>query len=292
MIRSMTGFGKAAREHLGDSVTVELSAVNHRFLDVSLRLPGEWLGVDLALREALRERVSRGKLNVSISRKRADGSAQRLRLDRGLAQQYIERARELAHLLGSDEPIRLDTIARFEDIFVAEDESQDLDALRAFLVALLNDALDSLDTMRANEGRALSKDLLDRLGAIRANVATIEARLPQINELYTERLRIRIRELAQGVDISPDRLAIEVALASERGDVTEETVRLKSHLDHAEELIGGKEPAGRKLNFLLQEMQREANTLGSKVRDTEVVRQTLDIKSELERIREQIQNIE
>ncbi len=292
MIRSMTGFGKAAREYRGDAVTIELSAVNHRFLDVSLRLPGEWTPADLVLREVLRERVSRGKLSVSVSRKRADGSAQRLRLDRALALQYIERARELAELLGTNEPVNLDTIARFQDIFVAEDESENLDALRAFLSGLLSEALDSLDAMRANEGRALAKDLLDRLDAIRQSLAAIETRLPQLNALHTERLRARIGELAQSTDLAPERLALEVALAAERGDVTEETVRLKSHLDHARELIRGQEPAGRKLNFLLQEMQREANTLGSKVRDTEVVRHTLDIKSELERIREQIQNIE
>jgi len=292
VIRSMTGFGKAAREFRGDAVTVELSAVNHRFLDVSLRLPGEWSAADLALREALRERVARGKLNVTVSRKRADGSAQRLRLDHGLAQQYIERARELAHLLGTDEGVRLDTIARFDDIFVAEEETADFDALRAFLTGLLQEALDSLDAMRANEGRALATDLHARLGAIRTSLAAIEARLPQLNELYLERLRLRIGELAQAANLAPERLALEVALAAERGDVTEETVRLKSHLDHADELINGQEPAGRKLNFLLQEMQREANTLASKVRDTEVVRHTLDIKSELERIREQIQNIE
>lgn len=292
MIRSMTGFGKAAKEHRGDAVTIELSAVNHRFLDASLRLPGEWSMLDQPLREVLRERVSRGKLNITISRKRADGSATRLRLDRGLAQQYIDRARELAHLLGSNEPVTLDTIARFEDIFIAEDETADVDALREFLSGLLNAALDSLDTMRANEGRALAKDLSDRLGGIRATLAEIETRLPQINTLYTDRLRQRIGELAQSTDLAQERLAMEVALAAERGDVTEEVVRLKSHLDHAAELINGKEAAGRKLNFLLQEMQREANTLGSKVRDTEVVRHVLDIKAELERIREQIQNIE
>lgn len=292
MIRSMTGFGKAAREHRGDAVTVELSAVNHRFLDVSLRLPGEWAAADIALRELLRERVSRGKLSVSVSRKRADGSAQRLRLDRSLAQQYIERARELAHLLGTDEPVTLDMITRFDDIFIAESDTEDLDALRAFLSALVGEALDSLDTMRANEGRALAKDLLDRLGLIRQSLAAAEARLPQLNDLYTERLRARIHELAVSTDLAQDRLAMEVALAAERGDVTEEVVRLKSHLDHAEEMIRGEEPAGRKLNFLSQEMQREMNTLGSKVRDTEVVRQVLDMKSELERIREQIQNIE
>jgi uncharacterized protein (TIGR00255 family) len=288
----MTGFGKAAREHRGDAVTVELSAVNHRFLDVSLRLPGEWAAADIALRELLRERVSRGKLSVSISRKRADGSAQRLRLDRNLAQEYIERARELAHLLGTDEPVTLDMITRFDDIFIAESDTEDLDALRTFLTALVGEALDSLDTMRANEGRALAKDLLDRLDLIRQSLATAEARLPQLNELYTERLRTRIHELVVSTDLAQDRLAMEVALAAERGDVTEEVVRLKSHLDHAEEMIRGEEPAGRKLNFLSQEMQREMNTLGSKVRDTEVVRQVLDMKSELERIREQIQNIE
>lgn len=292
MIRSMTGFGKAAREFSGDAVVMELSAVNHRFLDASIRLPFEWSSLDGPLREVLRERLSRGKVNVSVTRRRANGQTHRLRLDKGLAEQYIQLTRELAHLLGSDERVSLETIAQFPEIFSADSDVDDLELVRTFLVALLGEALDGLEAMRESEGRTLAKDLDARLDLIRDSLAIVEERLPLLNEVYAERLRTRVKELAQDVSVVQDRLALEVALAAERGDVTEETVRLKSHLDHAKELVAGDEPAGRKLNFLSQEIQREINTLGSKVRDTEVVRQVLEMKSELERFREQIQNIE
>jgi uncharacterized protein (TIGR00255 family) len=288
----MTGFGKAARDFRGDAVSIELSAVNHRFFDAAVRLPLEWSPLDTALREVLRERVTRGKVNVSVSRRRANGVSNQLRLDKGLAERYIRLTRELASLLGSNESVSVQTIAQFPEIFTAEGEDEDLDAVREFLVGLLGEALGGLETMRENEGRALTKDLRARLDSIRSSLATVEDRLPLLTELYTERLRTRVQELAQDVAFVEDRLALEVALAAERGDVSEEIVRLKSHLDHAMDLIGGGEPAGRKLNFLSQEMQREINTLGSKVRDTEVVRQVLEMKSELERFREQIQNIE
>lgn len=292
MIRSMTGFGKAARDFLGDAVSIELSAVNHRFLDAGVRLPFEWASLDAALRETLRERVSRGKVNVSVTRRRANGQTHRLRLDKGLAEQYIQLSRELAHLIGTDERVSLQTIAQMPEVFTAEGDEEDLDAVRVFLVGLLGEALNGLESMRENEGRALAKDLRDRLALIRSSLAVVEERLPVLNELYAERLRLRVQELAQDVAVVQDRIALEVALAAERGDVTEEVVRLKSHLDHAEEFIAGDEPAGRKLNFLSQEIQREINTLGSKVRDTDVARQVLEMKSELERFREQIQNIE
>ena len=292
MIRSMTGFGKAARDFNGDAVSIELSAVNHRFLDAAVRLPFEWASLDAPLREALRERVSRGKVNVTVTRRRANGQTSRLRLDTDLAEQYIRLSRELAHLIGTDERVSLHTIAQYPEIFTADGDDEDLDAVRAFLTELLGEALSGLETMRESEGRTLAKDLRERLALIRSALSTVEERLPVLNELYAERLRTRVQELAQDVAVVQERLALEVALAAERGDVTEEVVRLKSHLDHAEEFIVGDEPAGRKLNFLSQEIQREINTLGSKVRDTEVARQVLEMKSELERFREQIQNIE
>jgi uncharacterized protein (TIGR00255 family) len=198
----------------------------------------------------------------------------------------------LAHLIGTDERVSLHTISHYPDIFTAEGDGEDLDAVRVFLIGLIGEALNGLESMRANEGRSLASDLRARLDAIRTSLAIVEERLPVLNQLYTERLRSRVLELAQDVTVVHDRIALEVALAAERGDVSEEVVRLKSHLDHAADLFDSAEPAGRKLNFLSQEIQREINTLGSKVRDSEVVRQVLEMKSELERFREQIQNIE
>ena len=292
MVRSMTGFGKATCEYGGGTISLELSSVNHRYLDSSIRLPGEWSSLDPLIREALKERLSRGKINVSISRKRAGGDAQKIRLDREVAEQYIQVSKELSGLLDSEEPLSLQTLAQFENVFSYEEDEENLDDAKEMLLKLLGDAVSHLDAMRQTEGGSLGRDLVHRIGLIRGSVEAIEGRLPELNELFAKRLRARIEELGQDTALSEERIVIEVAVMAERGDVTEEIVRLKSHLDHAEELLGSTEPVGRQLNFLCQEVQREINTLGSKVRDTDVIRQVLLMKSELERIREQIQNIE
>lgn len=292
MIRSMTGFGKATCQFGDDTVSIELTSVNHRYLDANIRLPNEWSATEPALRDVLKDRLSRGKINVSINRKRAPGEGAKIQLDHDVAKQYIRVSKELGELLESDEPLSLQTLAQFEDVFTSETVEENLNEAKEMLVSLLNEAVTQLNGMRETEGESLARDLLERTGLIRQSVAEIEERLPALSEIYGERLRTRIEELGQDVGITEERIAIEVALMADKGDVTEEIVRLKSHLDHAEELLASGEPVGRSLNFLSQEIQREINTLGSKVRDTDVVRQVLQMKSELERIREQIQNIE
>lgn len=292
MIRSMTGFGKASCDYAGDTISIELSSVNHRFLDANVRLPLEWASLDSVLRDLVKETLSRGKINISISRKRQNGGPQQFRLDREVAQQYIDAAKELGELLGTNETLSLQTLAHFDRIFGYEEAEEDLENAKQSLLELLRDALGHLNTMRETEGESLARDLLQRVDLLRESVANVEARLPQLNEIHTERLRARVNELSQDTALTEERIALEVIMMAEKGDVTEEIVRLKSHLDHAEELLNSSDPVGRQLNFLAQEVQREINTLGSKVRDTEVVREVLDMKSELERIREQIQNIE
>ena len=292
MVRSMTGFGKASVEYDGSTISVELSSVNHRFLDASVRMPREWLALEPAVRETLKTRLERGKLNVSINRKRGAGSMRSLRLDEEVAGQYIAASRELGHLLGTTEPLKLNTLAQLPDVFCYSDEDEDLEAAKAALVPLLGEAVERLDAMRLVEGKALAAEVALRVGLIRESLGRVEALLPELNRQHEERLRSRIGELNEIADIAEERLAIEVALMAEKGDVTEETVRLATHLDHVVEVLDSGGPAGRKLNFLSQEIQREINTLGSKVRDSEVSREVLEMKSELEKIREQIQNIE
>ena len=292
MLRSMTGFGKASGELDGDTISVELSSVNHRYLDANIRIPYEWSALESVLRDAIKPRVSRGKLNVSITRKRANGGASNIQLNRDVAEQYVRALNDLGALLGTNETPSLQTLAQFDNVFAYEEAEADLNEAKDFLLALLSEALDNLDTMRETEGESLGRDLTLRVGLIRESVATIEARLPELNDFYATKLRARINELGQDTGMTEERIAIEVAMMADKGDVTEETVRLKTHLDHAEELLASSEPIGRKLNFLSQEVQREINTLGSKVRDTDVIREVLQMKSELERIREQLANIE
>lgn len=293
MVRSMTGFGKAVCEIDGSSVSIELSSVNHRYLDPSVRMPYEWAALEGGIRDALKKKVSRGKVNINVNCRRGSHGAQSLKLDTEVAQQYVLAARELKGLLGAEGALELNTLARLEGVFRYEQDDQaDLEAIQVVLLKALDEAADQLNAMRALEGKSLCADVGHRLGLIRESVGSIESRLPEVNAQYESRLQARIAELNSELRLSEDRIAIELAVMAEKGDVTEEVVRLKAHLDHMDELLELEEPVGRTLNFLTQEIQREMNTLGSKVRDTDVVRDVLQMKSELEKIREQIQNIE
>ena len=292
MLRSMTGFGKATCEFGNSMVSIELTSVNHRYLDPTIRLPHEWAALDAVLRDALKRGLSRGKINLVVNRKRQPGSSQTLRFAPEVAQGYVEAAKELRALLGTDEALSLNTVTQFNGVFYYEDDAEDLEEAKNSLLTGLDEALGHLNTMRAAEGESLRKDLTERIHCIRQSLATIEERLPELGALYEQRLRERIRELTDESAMPEERIALEVAIMAERGDVTEEVVRLKTHLDLADELFDHDEPVGRKLNFLTQEIQREINTLGSKVRDSDVTRQVLDMKSELEKIREQVQNVE
>ena len=296
MIRSMTGFGKASRQLNGATVTVEVSSVNHRFLDTNLRMPYEWAALDHDVRETLQQRISRGKLNVTINRKRGPGAGQAIKFDATTAEKYIEAAREMDRLLArhgyTPEPLTLNTLSQLEGVFVKEDDQEEIKEIGTALLETVNEAVENLNLMRLGEGEVLAADIIHRIGLIRDALTTIELRLPAITQQYADRLRSRLHELNVDAAVTQERLAIELALLAEKGDVTEEIVRLKAHLDHTLELMADDEPAGRKLNFLVQEIQREINTLGAKTRDCDVAREVLHMKSELEKVREQIQNVE
>ena len=292
MVRSMTGFGKATRMLNGMEISVEVNSVNHRFLDPTVRLPSEWVSLDNLLREALKKRLSRGKIGVFVTRKRGHAGPESVKVDMELAKQYVSAAHTLGSLMGALKELSLDTLVRMDGVFYTEEDPADLDEVQETLLNALNEALDRIDAMRQQEGKALAEDLNHRIDLLRASVAKVEERLPELNRLYEERLRLRIAELRESTGLTEERLALEVAIMAEKGDVTEELVRLKAHFGHADEIFADPEPAGRKLNFLSQEIQREINTLGSKVRDSDVTREVLHMKSELEKFREQIQNIE
>jgi len=288
----MTGFGKAACEHNGAEVSVEVSAVNHRFLDCSIRLPYSWSALEPVVRETLKKHLARGKISVNVSRKWNGGSSQMVQLDRELAKQYIAASEELGLMLGTYEKISADTLAQLDGVFFQSDPDEELEQTKAMITGVLVEALERLQECRAVEGATLIKEIAEQVGLIRDSLNRIEERLPGLNEQHMTRLRERITELAGDVSIAEERIAVEVAILADKGDVTEEVVRLKSHLARMDELLESAEPIGRETNFLAQEIQREMNTLGVKVRDTDVVREVLSMKSELEKIREQIQNIE
>lgn len=293
MLRSMTGFGKADGESDGDVISVELTAVNHRYLDCSVRLPNAWNALEGVVRETVRKHIARGKVYVVVNRKRgADSRRQTVVLDAGLAQQYIDAARDLVQLSGKMDTLSVDVLAQLEGVFYHEEPEDDLNQVKDVLLRVTTQALGRADAMRVTEGEALGEEVAGRVALIREALTAIEGRLPELKALYEQRLRTRIEELQGDPELTEERIAIEIALMADKGDVAEEVVRIKTHLDHALELLEKEEPVGRELNFLTQELQREVNTLGSKVRDSAVVKEVLRMKSELERFREQVQNIE
>lgn len=292
MIRSMTGFGKAADALNGDEVVAEVSSVNHRYLDCSVRLPNGWHALEPMVRETVKQRLSRGKIFVTITCNKGAESPASVRFDRAAAEQYVNASKELEQLAGVQGTLSVDVLAQLEGVFSQEEPEQDLDKAGATVRGVLDKALAALDAMRLTEGAALADECRQRVGALRQTLTSIEARLPAIETAYEARLRQRLAELTAEVSITEERLAVELALLADKGDVTEEVVRLKAHMDHMLELLEAGEPVGRSLNFLAQELQREANTLGAKCRDTDVAKEVLTIKTELEKIREQVQNIE
>jgi uncharacterized protein (TIGR00255 family) len=292
MPHSMTGFGKASAHLDGDVISIEISAVNHRFLDCSVRTPSAWSALEPLIKQAVRNRLGRGKIQVFVNRKRQGSPIRAVHFDAGVAKQYADAAAELGDMLASDAPLSIDTLAQLEGVFYHEEPDEDIERVRDVVIEALNSGLSELDTMRANEGAALAADLHGRVDLMRETLAVVEEHLPRIAEQYETRLRTRIDELKGDTNLSEERIAMEVALLAEKADVTEEVVRLKTHLDHTVELLGQDGPIGRQLDFLSQEIQREVNTLGVKSRECSVTREILTLKSELEKIREQVQNIE
>lgn len=292
MARSMTGFGKAVVEHDGEMITVEVSSVNHRYLDCSVRTPSAWSALEPVIKQTVRERVSRGKVQVSLNRKRSGSSNKTIHFDQEIAKQYVTAATELNRLLESNENLTVNVLAQLEGVFYYEELTEDIDRIRGMVVEVINNSLSELDTMRCTEGDALARDLRERVDLMRKTLAEVEEQLPRLSEQYEARLRARIDDLKGETNLTEERIAMEVALLAEKADVTEEVVRLKTHLDHMLELLDQDGPIGRQLDFLSQEIQREVNTLGVKTREGGVTKEVLTLKGELEKIREQVQNIE
>lgn len=292
MARSMTGFGKASTDYAGEVLSIEVTSVNHRFLDCSMRLPGAWSLLEGFLREVVKRHLARGKINLFFNRKRGATARQLICFDPGVARQYVEASRELSSIMETTQAISLDVLAQMDGVFYQQEREDDLDELRPLLEQLLEEALEQLNAMRAAEGRRLAGEMLGQLSVMRETLAGIEARVPALGQAYEERLRARLRELNTDAGIAEDRLALELALMADKADVTEEVVRLKAHFDQVAGHLDGQESSGRELNFLAQEIQREVNTLGAKLRDADVSRDIVRLKSELEKLREQAQNIE
>ena len=292
MIKSMTGYGRGEWQGDGKTVEVEIKSFNHRYCDVSLRLPRRISSLETQVRNLVRQRISRGRIEVFVQVDESSLAEQKLELDLNLAKDYHLALKTLQEALGVSGEVRLETLAAFRDIFTRKEVETDLEKEWAALQVALEGALSALEAMRRNEGVKLSEDFLGRLEAIAKMVQEIEEKAPLALRASRDRLAQRVQELSEGLGIDETRLAQEVAFLAERSDITEELVRIRSHLNQFQEMLKRPEPAGRKLEFLLQEIGREANTIGSKANDAGIAQISVGIKSELEKMREQVQNVE
>jgi uncharacterized protein (TIGR00255 family) len=293
MIRSMTGFGSAEAVTPAGRFRVEARAVNHRYAEVVVRLPRELAALEDRVRGAIQGRVLRGRVEVSIMRDERAGRTRTVRSDADLARAYAQALRELADVLGVPYDVGVSLIATFPDVLKVEEAREDLEALWPAVEEAVEEAVAALVAMREAEGRRLAQDLQARLDRVEERVSQVERRAPAVAADHAQRLRQRLAQLLGEVPVDEQRMAMEVAVWAERADVSEELTRLRSHLaQFRHDLTAASGAVGRRLEFILQEMVREANTIGAKANDLEIARAVIAIKSELESLREQVQNIE
>ncbi len=292
MIHSMTGYGRAVRTLGGREITVELRSVNNRFLDCNVRVPRAFSYVEDALKQCVKEHVNRGKVDMFVTVNAAADENVRISLNRPVLEGYLEALRTIARDYDVREDISAVSLSRFPDVFVVEKQEEDEKQITADFVSVAQEALAAYDAMRATEGEAMVADLRSRAATILSYVQRVEARSPVTVQEYRTRLETKMREVLASTTIDEGRILTEAAIFADKIAVDEETVRLRSHLAQMDKLLTDGGSVGRKLDFLLQEMNREANTIGSKGNDIEQARNVVEIKAELEKIREQIQNIE
>ena len=289
----MTGFGRAECQEGDYTYQAEIRSVNNRFIEINTRLPKAYVDLEQPLKKLIKTHCSRGSINLSISLGNSnEGSGEwDVKPNLPLAIQYVDALKKIQDSLGIESEIDLKSVVGLRDIIKIEPVTLD-PAKKDLILNITTEVLASLKNMRIEEGENLQKDLAQRIDAIENHAAEIESRHPEVIKEYQEKLNERIKTLNEGVGLDETRLAQEAALLADRSDVTEEMTRLKSHLNQFRNFFNTKEPIGRKLEFITQEINREVNTTGSKSSDTEVSNRVIEMKSELEKIREQVQNIE
>lgn len=292
MIRSMTGYGRGQQLLHGRSITVEIRSVNHRYFEFSCRTPRGCAFLEDRLKRTLQQAISRGKVEVSLTLQTVESRSGAVAVDHALAGQYLTALRALAAEYNLTDDLTLSTVARLPDLFTVCRGEEDEEELAADVLSVLQEALDRFVAMREAEGERLRADVLSRLFTLEEHLAFVEERSPQTVAEYRARLTAKLNELLGGAVADEARILTEAAIVADRLAVDEETVRLHSHIAQLRGILDCAEPVGRKLDFLVQEMNRETNTIGSKCSDTAIAGHVVEMKSEIEKIREQIQNIE
>ena len=292
LIKSMTGYGRSVETRNGREFTVEVRSVNNRYLDCAVRLPRLVAFGEDAVKQAVKNAISRGKVDVFVSVRSEGGEQGTVTLNTALAEGYLAAMRQMAETFGLENDVKVSDLSRLPEVFTVDKPEVDEEALLADLMAVTNEALAGYDAMRTTEGAALDHDLRSRGARILELVGQVEKQSPKTVSDYRARLEAKLREVLANTAIDESRILTEAAIFADKVAVDEETVRLRSHLNQMNTMLDAGGAVGRKLDFLLQEMNREANTIGSKCTDVAVARIVVDIKAELEKIREQVQNVE
>lgn len=289
---SMTGYGSAKGSVEGQEITVELKSVNNRYLDCSVRLPRNFLFAEDTVKQAVSAGVSRGKVDVFVSAQASQDSGTVVSVNEELARGYRDAVARIAETLGLESGLNAFSLARFPDVLTVERRELDKDKAAAALSEITAKAVDEFNAMREREGERLRRDMLGKLETIEGLVSVVEERSPQTVKEYRERLEARLRDILADRSLDEQRVITEAAIFADRTAVDEETVRLRSHIAQFRTMLEEGSPIGRKMDFLVQEFNRESNTIGSKCSDASLAKVVVDLKSEIEKIREQLQNVE
>ena len=293
MVRSMTSFGRSSSEEGKKRVfTVEMKSVNSRYLDVNIRMPKTLISLEEEIRKMISNSLNRGKVEVFINLKNYNDGSGVPKVDVNLAQGYFNCLKEIEEKLGIKNDVSVMQIARFPEVITVVEEEDKIEEIWEEIKPLINDSLDMMVSMREVEGNKLKEDILSKISVIEQLVSKVEEFADTIPKAFKVKLEERLKELLGNVDIDESRVAMEVCMLADKATVDEEIIRLRSHINQVRETLNLNEPVGRKLDFIVQEMNRETNTIGSKSSDIQMTNIVIDIKNLLEKIREQVQNIE
>ncbi|MBR1751200.1 MAG: YicC family protein [Ruminococcus sp.] len=292
MIYSMTGFGRERKIINNREIIVEVKSVNSRFCEFSTRTPRNYGYLDEKLKALFKSKITRGKVEVSVSIYNQEGADAQIAINKTVAEGYINALRSVTDELSLTDDLSLTSIMRLPDVFTVVKTEDDEEEIWRDVSEVANAALDRFLAMRKTEGAKMYEDVLSRLVTIEENVTKIEERSPKVNDEYRERLYAKLKEVLEDKNIDDQRVLTEAAIFADKTAVDEETVRLRSHISQFRGLLDAAEPVGRKLDFMVQELNREVNTIGSKCQDLTITNMVVEMKAEIEKIREQIQNIE
>lgn len=292
MVKSMTGFGRAVKELDGYVITVELKSVNHRYFEFSSHCPRQYGFIEEKIKSFINSGVARGKVECYVGIDALNTESADVEINNTLASAYVKALRNIAQTYNLKEDFGASTLSRFQDVLIVKKAEEDEDKIWSLVKEVATEALDKFVEMRSTEGKKLYDDIYSRSSFILNCVSFIEERSPQTVREYNDKLIARVHELIGDVSLDENRIIQEVAIYADKVAVAEETVRLRSHIEQLREFLSSDEAVGRKMDFLVQEINRETNTIGSKCNDVDIARKVVDMKAEIEKIREQIQNIE